>query len=207
MLEILVSSGKKGDLIMNKIKGIGLIVEDNSDYNSLKILISRVLGISNLTFKKVIGNGCGKIKRKALAWSELLHTRGCNLLILVHDLDRNNLNDLKSELSKSIKESPIKNKLICIPIEEMESWLLSDPKNLKNTFSLKRIPKIGTQPESIASPKERLRDYIYQCSNKEVLYLNTKHNERIANTISLKLLRKRCPSFEELANFIEGQKY
>ncbi len=51
-----------------KIKAIGLIVEDNSDFKSFKIIISRILKRDNLTFKKQIGNGCGKMRRKAVIW-------------------------------------------------------------------------------------------------------------------------------------------
>lgn len=186
---------------MSKVKSIGLIVEDNSDFNCLTTIIKRISKKDKISFKKVIGNGCGKIKKKALAWSENLNQRGCNVLILVQDLDRNNLKDLKTELTNALKTSPITTKLICIPIEELEAWLLSDKKGLKDTFNLKRLPKFSGKPETINSPKEKLRDAIYSCSDKNILYI-TKHNERIAENVSIDIMKNSCPSFKELNDFV-----
>lgn len=206
MLVILESFGRKEASTMSKVKSIGLIVEDDSDYNCLVTIIKRIAKKQNIKFKKVIGNGCGKIKKKALAWSENLHQRGCNVLILVQDLDRNDLLALKTELEKTLATSPISTKLVCIPIEELEAWLLSDQKGLKETFNLKRIPKITGKPETINSPKEILRDLIYSCSDKNVLYI-TKHNEKIAEDISIELIEQKCPSFAELRTFVSELKF
>ena len=185
----------------NKVKSIGLIVEDDSDFNCLRVLIKRISKRDNISFKKIIGHGCGKIKKKALAWSETLSDRGCNVLILVQDLDRNDLNVLKCELNKILKKSSITTRLVCIPIEELEAWLLSDKKGLKDTFNLKRSPNFKGKPETIKSPKEKLRNAIYTCSNKNVMYI-TKHNQRIAENISVEKIIKNCPSFRELNDFI-----
>jgi hypothetical protein len=191
---------------MSKVKSIGLIVEDNSDFNCLVTIIKRILKKDNIKFKKVIGNGCGKIKKKALAWSENLHHRGCNVLILIQDLDRNDLKELKNELKMALSTSPISKRLICIPIEELEAWLLSDQNSLKQTFNLKRVPRISGKPETISSPKEKLRDIVYSCSDKNILYI-TKHNERIAMEISIELMEKKCPSFSELNTFVNELKF
>ena len=191
---------------MSKVKSIGLIVEDNSDFSCFTTLIKRIANRQNIKFKKFIGNGCGKIKKKALAWSTILYQRGCNVLILAQDLDRNDLNILKSELEASLKDSPINTRLICIPIEELEAWLISDPQGLKNTFSLKRLPKFKGKPETIDSPKEKLRDRIYYCSDKNLLYI-TKHNDKIAQEISIEQVKSKCPSFEKLYVFVNDLKF
>lgn len=185
-----------------KIKAIGLIVEDNSDFNSFKIIISRVLKKDNLTFKKVIGNGCGKMKRKAVSYANLLNRKGCDLIILVHDLDRNDLNSLQNELNQLMNSSQAKNKFVCIPIEEIEGWFLGDPEGIKNTFNLDRIPKINGVPESVDSPKEKLEDFIYQCSNKSKLYLNTKHNDLLSAELDLKKISNKCQSFKKFEEYI-----
>ena len=129
------------------------------------------------------------------------------MLVLLHDLDRNNLVKLKKELDEKLSNSPIKNKFVCIPIEEIEGWFLSDPDELQSIFKLKRKPKIKGNPELIASPKEKLEEYIYQCSNKETIYLNTEHNRKIAETISIELMKQKCNSFKQLYDFIKKQTY
>jgi hypothetical protein len=190
-----------------KIKAIGLIVEDNSDFNSLKIIISRVLEKNNLTFKKAIGNGCGKMKRKAVSYANILSRKGCDLIILVHDLDRNNLLTLQKELNNILATSIAKNKFVCIPIEELEGWFLADPEGIKDVFNLSRVPKIKGKPQDVDSPKERLEDHIYQCSNKSKIYLNTKHNDLLSTNLDLDKLSEKCESFKELKDYISEFEY
>lgn len=190
-----------------KVKSIGLIVEDNSDFESFKKLISRITNKNNLTFKKAIGNGCGKVKRKAESYAKMLSLRGCNMIILVHDLDRNDHNNLKNELVKSIKSSPAEFNFVCIPIEEIEGWFLSDPQAIKDCFSLARLPRLLNKPENIPSPKEKIGEVIYQCSNKLKIYLNTKHNEILAENVSIDKMRDKCKSFEEFYEFINDHQY
>lgn len=192
---------------MSRIKCIGIISEDKSDFESSSIIIKRIAEKDRISFKKAIGNGCGKIKRKAADYAIDLKKRGCDMLVLLHDLDRNNLVKLKKELDEKLSNSPIKNKFVCIPIEEIEGWFLSDPDELQSIFKLKRKPKIKGNPELIASPKEKLEEYIYQCSNKETIYLNTEHNRKIAETISIELMKQKCNSFKQLYDFIKKQTY
>lgn len=79
---------------MNKIKQIGIIAEDNSDVEVIKILIKRILNRNDFGFKKMVGNGCGKLRRKAYDYALNLKNKGCDMLILFHDLDRNNYKTL-----------------------------------------------------------------------------------------------------------------
>ncbi len=190
-----------------KVKSIGLIVEDNSDFETFKKIISRITAKSNITYKKAIGNGCGKMKRKAESYAKNLALRGCNMIILVHDLDRNNLKQLKSELENCINSSPAEFNFVCIPIEEIEGWFLSDPQAIKNSFSLKRTPKLNSNPETISSPKEKIGEVIYQCSDKLKIYLNTKHNEVLAENVSIEKMKDKCQSFREFYEFINNYNY
>lgn len=190
-----------------KIKSIGLIVEDNSDFNSFKKLISRIVDKDNLTFKKAIGSGCGKMKRKAGSYASNLSKKGCDLVILAHDLDRNDLNVLKAELDKIMTKSPAKYNFVCIPIEEIEGWFLSDPEGIKTVFNLSRKPKIKGSPESIASPKEKLEEYIYKCSEKSKIYINTKHNDMLAEKLCLDKMKTKCNSFALLYDHVQSYNY
>lgn len=192
---------------MSRVKCIGIIAEDNSDFETAKILIKRILKRDNISFKKAVGNGCGKLKRKAFDYAEDLSRRGCDMLILIHDLDRNAHTELFTDLKKRIENCKIDRKFVCIPIEELEGWFLSDPDSLKSTFNLKRKPKFNGSPEKICSPKEALGRQIYLCSNKSIIFLNTKHNQRIAQNITLEVLRKKCPSFNLLHTFVSAQSY
>ncbi|RYF19782.1 MAG: DUF4276 family protein [Flavobacteriales bacterium] len=201
------SIGKNLDLVMSKIKSIGIIAEDLSDIEASKLLIKRIIQKDRMPFKHYTGDGCGKIMRKALDWSNLLHQRGCDLLVLIHDLDRNHLLKLKGDLQAVLKSSKMQNKLICIPTEEMEAWFLSDMDGLRTAMSLKRTPKAFTNPENVPSPKEKLGEIVYLCSNKERSYLNTKHNSKLALSLSIDLMKTKCPSFNELHQYLTAQTY
>jgi len=192
---------------MSSIKRIGIIAEDESDYESSKTMIKRIINNDKIGFKSRTSNGCGKLRRKAFDYAVDLKNRGCDLLVLFHDLDRNTLAELEKELEEKLCKNPIANYFICIPIEEIEVWFLSDPENIKSALNLKRVPKIKAKPETIASPKEYLGSLISACSDKEKIYLNTKHNALLSATVSIDLMKEKCNSFAKLFDFIVKQNF
>jgi hypothetical protein len=202
--EIWENIGKRADLTTTKNKSfqIGIIAEDDSDVESIKVLINRISRKNNIGFKKFVGKGCGKIKRKANSWAKILKEKGCNFLILIHDLDKNNLEDLLIKITKSLDPCPINNHLICVPIQEFEAWLLSDTLGIMNAMKLIKEPKISGNTFDIDNPKEFLRDLIDKASNGEKIYLNTKHNEKISKEVSLEKVLTRNPSFKPFYDFI-----
>lgn len=199
--------GKREVLTMSKIKEIGLIVEDNSDFESLSILIKRLTKKDNLKFRKAIGNGCGKLRRKALMYADNLAKKGCNMVIIVHDLDRNSYAELYNELSNKMLESSAKFNFVCIPVEEIEAWFLSDLGAIKTTFNLMRLPRISGAPETITSPKEKIGELVRSNSNNTKLYLNTKHNAKLSESISIERLISKCDSFRKLNDFVMQHRY
>ncbi|WP_223815898.1 DUF4276 family protein [Adhaeribacter rhizoryzae] len=190
-----------------KVTSIGLIVEDNSDFDSFKTIIRRILNKDNLSFKKAIGNGCGKLKRKASSYASTLSQRGCEMVILVHDLDRNNLASLETELKKLMEDSPAPYNFVCIPIEEIEGWFLSDTLTIKEAFNLLNEPRLSGNPELIKSPKEKLAEIIYLGSNKSKRYLNTKHNLILSEKVRIEEMKSKCPSFRLFCDFLLQYEY
>ena len=192
---------------MSKINQIGLIVEDDSDFKALKEIIKRLTARDDIAFKKKIANGCGRMKNKCAAWANELSRRGCDLIILVHDLDRKDIRTLEPSLKGALSVSSHRNSYVCIPVEELEAWFLSCPDAIKTTFSLSRSPKISGLPETITSPKEKIRDYVSHISQNERVYLNTRHNEVLARNIDLDEVARKCPSFEKLNSFMSTQPF
>jgi len=182
---------------------VGIIAEDDSDFISARILIRRIAGNDNISFHKFIGKGCGKIKRKCNAWANELSRKGCKTLVLIHDSDGNRVDDMRRKLESALAPSPIKKHLICIPVQEFEAWLLSDPEAIKSGLNLRKKPVLKGPPERIDSPKEHLGLLIQRASNGEKIYLNTKHNVMIAEVLSIVRARRSCPSFRPFYDFIQ----
>jgi hypothetical protein len=178
---------------------IGVIAEEQNDVDVLYELTCKVIPENNFSFSKFIGHGCGKLRRKCKAWSKNLILRGCSHLVVMHDLDDNNENRLRKELEKILVDTGFTGHLILIPIFEIEAWLLFDMLALKETFSMKRNPKVSQHPETIREPKKYLRDIVLNICNKH--YINTIHNKRIANAISINKL-SGCRSFSPYPHFL-----
>lgn len=182
-------------------KIVGIIAEDKSDVESVKVILNR-LKETNVKVEYFVGKGCGKIKKKCQSWAGVLKTKGCSSLILIHDLDRNDLKELNNGLLESLLPSPIPKYVISIPIEEMEAWLIADIDCIKKYFNIAKGASIKGTPESIISPKEKIEEMVWLRSGKEKQYLNTEHNSKLFEIADLDKIIKKCPSFSLLNTFI-----
>jgi len=187
---------------MNR-NNVGIIAEDISDVNSIQIIIKRIKEKNNIGFKHFVGRGHGKIINKCNEWADQLFRRGCYTLIIIHDSDDNSPKKIFSMIKSLLNFCPFKKYLISIPIQELETWLLSDPVAIKKSVNLIKEPKIKGSLETINSPKEYLGKVILCNSNKQVIYLNTKHNEKIAENVSLEMILQKCPSFLPFYEFVQ----
>jgi len=182
---------------------LGIIAEDDGDVDVAEILI-RKIAAKHFQVKKFVGRGCGKIVAKCRPWATTLHSQGCSLLIIIHDLDEKSEPVLRQMLNNALNPSPIAKHVIIIPIKELEAWLLSDHDAINLALKLKRpLPKVSN-PQALARPKERLRDLIYSYSQKRIIYVNTIHNARIAAKTSIRVIKARCSSFVPFANFVSA---
>jgi hypothetical protein len=192
--------------MMSNIK-IALIAEDETDCAAIRRIVHRVLG-AEVTTKKWASNGCSTLKKKLKAKLKVLSSEGCNIFIVVHDLDRNpqngSLNDEKALRSKlEVLSSEVKGhnkKHICIPIEELEAWFWADPGVLEHLGGEKGKAQIN--PDQIKSPKEELMKLSIG-ENRKPRY-STNMNVELATMLNLDLCTKRCSSFRELVTFLRS---
>jgi len=118
-------------------------------------------------------------------------------------LDNGEVGHLTKKINKALCPCDIPNCLICIPVQELEAWLLSDPDAIRAALNLPVSPNIKHPPETINSPKEHLGNLISRASKREKIYMNTVHNEKIAKHVSIDRLRAKCPSFLPFDRFIQ----
>ena len=180
---------------------VGIIAEDESDVDAMRVLIERIAESESICIKKFVGKGCGKIKRKCNSWASTLKAKRCQCLILIHDLDKNHQTELKKQIEDALSPCPINPYLICIPVEELEAWLLADPDAIYAALNLDKIPKIPHNPESIKSPKEHIGTLVKRCSSNQKIYINTKHNKTIAEKLNIDKA-KHCKSFIPFYQFV-----
>lgn len=180
-------------------KKIGVIAEDDSDIAVIEEILKKHLNSNEFKIKKFVGNGCGKLRKKCDSWTKNLFDSGCDYVFIFHDLDRYEEKELRQILERKVCPITYNNSLIVIPKEELEAWLLSDPKALQKVFKLDKEPKKISNVEAIKSPKEHIRDLVYKLGKQR--YLNTVHNKKIAHEICLTKL-KNCKSYEPFEKFI-----
>jgi hypothetical protein len=179
---------------------VGIIAEDVSDVGVLTALIKKI-ATKRFGIKSFVGHGCGRVRNKCKAWTQTLKDRGCQFLVLVHDLDMYRVDDLLADIRNALEPSPIPTHVIVIPVRELEAWLLADHVAIEKTFRFKKRLKAIPNPEAIRRPKEFLRDLVSQKSDRRIIYINTIHNIKIAENCAVSNLR-RCASFKPLESFI-----
>ena len=181
-------------------KKVGLIAEDNSDIEVVIEILAKYMKKCDFSTKKFVGQGCGKLKQKCQSWAENLLEQGCDHVLIFHDLDGNDEKQLRLLIEKKVSKKKFPNSCIVIPIQELEAWLLSDRNAIQSVFNLKKMPPQIKNCEIINSPKEHLRDIVWSLGQKR--YINTTHNKKIAERLSLDNL-KRCSSFRPLDIYIK----
>ena len=169
---------------------IGIIAEDQSDVEVIDPIIAKISKV-RYTIRRIVGNGSARIRAKCGVWAQNLRSRGCKLLIVVHDSDSSDPDKLRNEIKAALGSSAVGSCLIVIPVREIEAWLLADHgaigRALRLYYPLNKI----SNPESILRPKEKLRDLIYNKSRPRIKYVNSVHNKRDAMECTLQSLA-RC---------------
>jgi hypothetical protein len=181
---------------------IGLLAEDRTDADAVKVLIKRILG-NHVSIKPKCGKGCARLRAKARPHMRDLASEGYSTIIVLHDLDRNSdtncLNDestLEQEL-EGIETPKGVQRLICIPIEELEAWFWCDQHVLDEVGSGAHASQ---NPHNIARPKEKLQ-WISRGANKKPRY-STNDNARLCEMLDLDLCAKKCTAFAKLRDFV-----
>lgn len=185
---------------MSKI--IGIIAEDMSDVEVIKILLKKLTN-KRFTTTQFVGKGCGPLKKKIPGWCKAFQQKRVNAVLVIHDLDKNDAQQLRDKLEGMLPHNVFSNTAVVIPIEELEAWLLSDEKAIQVALKLHSTPKTIHHPETIISPKEHLGILANRHSKNGLKqYVNTVHNSLIAHEILIEKLGK-CASFGHFRAFVK----
>jgi len=167
---------------------IGIIAEDHSDVAVVREITLRLMQPHRIGFRWFIGHGCGKLRRKCKAWTESLIAQGCPWIVIVHDLDNNGQDALRALITAQIAGCGHEESVVLIPKREIEAWLMYDADAIAAAFNENKLITLPGDPEKVAKPKEHLGKLIWKHYRK--LYLNTTHNLKIAQRITMCKLDK-----------------
>jgi hypothetical protein len=184
----------------------GVIAEDPSDIDTLRVLIRRLSNNSGLPLKGKGYGGCGEMLRKGASQLKLFADLGCKRFIICYDADGPDATARRQELvDRIIAPTGIVRAscLALVPVQEIEAWILADVHQAVPHVIPSWKPAEVSGPESIASPKEHL-EQLSRGSNKKPRYVYTIHNSRVAAFLNFPTVLKKCKSFRPLEKFIVG---
>lgn len=185
-----------------------VIAEDTSDFNCLKILIKRLAKNNALS---IVGKGyncCGDMLIKGAKQLEIYDKQKYRKFIICYDRDKALAQKRYEEvISKIIRPSGIKKPensiCILIPTEEIEAWILADIQAVSKVIPKWQPENEYLHPEEILNPKEILVR-LSRIDKPKPLYSHSLHNELVMRYIDTNVVKKKCPSFAELARFVES---
>jgi len=181
---------------------LGILGEDNSDVESLKVIVRRLRKDESISIKGKGYDGCGQLLRKGARQLELLAELGCSHFIVCYDSDGHSpLSRFNEVVERVVKPAGVMEKsCIVIPVEELEAWLLADIEAVVNVCKSWRPGPIPN-PERIPSPKEHL-EKLSRDSKHRPRYSHAVHNEKLSKYIDLDKVSRKCPSFKPLEDFV-----
>lgn len=183
---------------------LGLIGENRSDTDTLRILCRRFTAAPNLPIRQVSCRGGGNIFRAGARHLRLLAQRGCNKIILCHDADGPEPESTRARLQSHVLNQVSVNSSICllVPVQAIEAWLLADVAKAQFIFADWPVADFSN-PERVPAPRSYL-ERLSRNPERRTRYVHTIHNARLAEHIDLNLVVFRCPSIVPLQEFLRG---
>jgi hypothetical protein len=180
----------------------GILGEDSSDADTLKVLVRRLAIDQSLSIKTKGFNGCSEMLRKGAAHLRAFANLGCTQFVICHDADESDPSVINEKvMSQIVRKAEIsQGYCVIVPVQELEAWILADIQAVSKVFTSWK-PQPISNPEGIRSPKEYL-EKLSQASNHKPRYAHAVHNARVAEHLDIDLVMTKCPSFLPLATFV-----
>lgn len=181
----------------------GVIGEDKSDVESLKVLIKRIASDNSLTVRTKGFSGCGEMLRKGASHIRLFERLGMSRFIICYDADGADPDERRNvAISRIAVPAGVTDFCIVVPVQEIESWILADLSAVTNVI-LSWRPEDHGNPESVADPKEQI-ERMSRGANKKPRYSHATHNPIVVRYLDLDKIYQKCPSFRPLRDFVSS---
>ena len=185
----------------------GIIGEDDSDTQTLKVLVKRIADNPSLRVKTKSYNGCSKMLRKGAKDLKAFKDLNVTHFVVCHDADGSDPEPKRDlVMNKIVRPSGLDDECcIVIPVQELEAWILADIECVSNVFTSWK-PQPIDNPEAIPQPKEHL-EKLSRDSNHRPRYSHAVHNEKMAEHLNLDRVAEKCSAFRTLARFVKQKPY
>ncbi|MBP6187389.1 MAG: DUF4276 family protein [Azonexus sp.] len=182
----------------------GVIGEDPSDVETLKVLIRRLANNEKLPVFVKGYSGCGEMLRKGASQLKLFAGKGVVRFVVCYDADRGNPVARELEARQKVWDKALADGIhgeccIVVPIQELEAWILADLSSVSKVIT-SWTPKDVSSPELINDPKEHLERLSRQ--HQKPKYIHAVHNQKIAFHLDLAKVAAKCGSFVPLMEFV-----
>jgi hypothetical protein len=182
----------------------GIIGEDSSDVDTLKVIVRRLANNTALPIVVKGYHGCAEMLRKGARQLRSFSDRGVTRFVICYDADRSSPRDRYREAESKIWiEAEIAGDCcIVIPVQELEAWILADLPSITRVIKGWAPLDLTCPPESVNDPKEYLQKLSRERERQRPRYVHAIHNEKVAHHLDLKKIAARCPSFVPLHDFV-----
>lgn len=182
----------------------GVLGEDDSDFETLKVFIKRLANNDRL---RVTGNGFGGgpgLVRKGARAVKAMVALGTTHFVICHDSDGKDPVAIHEILQRQIVTECGVPTIACtvVPVQEIEAWLLADIQSATKQWTGWH-PRDVRKPEEIASPKE----YLEGLSREGVTsprYAHATHNPVLAGLVDLGRVEAKCGSAAAFFSFVRS---
>jgi hypothetical protein len=170
----------------------------------LRTIVRRLRDDDRLPVKGRGFSGAGNLLNCGAAELRFLSRAGCVKLIVCYDADGRDPAARRDEvIRKIVKPSGVGDCCVVIPVQEIEAWILADLDCLTKIFKFKVWnPKPYDSPELVPKPSDELIRYCRELKPIPREYLKTAHNPRAAEHLDFVVVRRKCPSFRVLQDFV-----
>lgn len=178
--------------------------EDRSDVEMIQTLIRRIANSPNVAVSRKGYQGAPEMLAKAPMQIQAYKKLGASRFIVCYDSDGYPAEERHKEIVQRVLIPANVDAVFCalVPVQEIESWVLSDIDAVAKVHTSWRPPQKFSHPEHVIKPKEFLEKMTQQ-RNLRPLYNHKTHNPQVAKHLSLQQLASKCPSSLPLFDLVQ----
>lgn len=181
-----------------------VLAEDDSDADSIASIIRLIKKDQGVKVLRKGYGGAGDLLKNGHAQIKAFKdARNCSQFVICYDSDGDDPELRKRKvIDQIIKPSGVAgNYCALVPVQELESWFLSDLNAVKKIFKNFDASREIHHPEGVVNAKETLKHHL-KGLKPVPKYVNGIHNPQIAGALDVNVVLRKCRSFSPLFDLV-----